>query len=79
MLAAVHSTPDGDPGADRTEGALYELCFSDAVFRERYSGWRVLGRGAWATVVRTRSRDADRDVALKILVNLDPGDRKSVV
>jgi len=72
MSAAAHSTPDGDPGADRTEGALYELCFSDAVFRERYSGWRVLGRGAWATVVRTRSRDADRDVALKILVNLDP-------
>jgi serine/threonine-protein kinase len=42
------------------------------VFRGRYEGWQVLGRGTWATVVRTRSRDAGQDVALKILVNLDP-------
>jgi hypothetical protein len=56
------------PGDD----ALRELCFSDGVFRERYEGWQVLGRGSWATVVRTRSRDVDEDVALKILVNLDP-------
>ncbi len=52
--------------------ALRTLCFSDVVFRERYDGWRVLGRGAWATVVRTRSRDFGRDIALKIFVNLDP-------
>ncbi|HSD28212.1 MAG TPA: serine/threonine-protein kinase [Vicinamibacteria bacterium] len=32
----------------------------------------MLGRGSWSTVVRTRSRDAGRDVALKVLVNLDP-------
>jgi serine/threonine protein kinase len=42
------------------------------VFRERYVGWQVLGRGTWATVVRTRSRDAGRDVALKVFVNLEP-------
>jgi len=73
MSAAVISTPDSGrtvpaPGED----ALRELCFSDAVFRERYEGWCVLGRGSWATVVRTRSRDASQDVALKILVNLGP-------
>ncbi len=73
MLPAVPSTPD--PGTTRPspgEDGLRELCFSDAVFRERYEGWQVLGRGSWATVVRTRSRDAGHDVALKVLVNLDP-------
>ena len=73
MSATVDSPRDSGrtgplPGSD----ALRELCFSDAVFRERYEGWRVLGRGTWATVVRTRSRDVGHDVALKILVNLDP-------
>jgi serine/threonine protein kinase len=74
MLAALPSTPEpGSAGPGRPgDDALRELCFSDAVFRERYEGWQVLGRGSWATVVRTRSRDAARDVALKILVNLDP-------
>ena len=56
------------PGDD----ALRELCFSDGVFRERYEGWCVLGRGPWATVVRTRSRDLGHDIALKVFVNLDP-------
>jgi len=73
MSATVDSPRDSGrtgplPGGD----ALRELCFSDAVFRERYEGWQVLGRGTWATVVRTRSRDVGHDVALKILVNLDP-------
>jgi serine/threonine protein kinase len=73
MSAAVHSTPrSGNPGPARGDDALRKLCFSDAVFKERYDGWQVLGRGSWATVVRTRSRDAGHDVALKILVNLDP-------
>jgi serine/threonine protein kinase len=53
------------------DGALRALCFSDMVFRERYDGWRVVGRGPWATVVRTRSRDMGRDIALKVFVNLD--------
>ncbi len=73
MPAAVPSTPDPAKGRPAPGGnGLRELCFSDAVFRERYEGWRVLGRGSWATVVRTRSRDAGHDVALKVLVNLDP-------
>jgi serine/threonine-protein kinase len=53
------------------DDALRKLCFSDAVFRRRYAGWRVLGRGSWATVVRTRSRVLGHDLALKIFVNLD--------
>lgn len=55
-----------------SDDALRELCFSDAVFRQRYDGWQVLGRGPWATVVRTRSRDLGQDIALKVFVNLDP-------
>jgi serine/threonine protein kinase len=67
------STPDsGRARPSRAADGLRDLCFSDAVFRDRYEGWRVVGRGTWATVVRTRSRDAGRDVALKIFVNLDP-------
>ena len=54
------------------DDALRALCFSDATFSERYDGWQVLGRGSWATVVRTRSRDIGRDIALKVFVNLDP-------
>jgi serine/threonine protein kinase len=54
------------------DDALQALCFSDAIFRDRYDGWLVLGRGSWATVVRTRSRDLGHDIALKIFVNLDP-------
>jgi serine/threonine protein kinase len=73
----MSASADSTPGSGRTrrptgDDALRELCFSDALFQERYEGWRVLGRGSWATVVRTRSRDAGRDVALKVLVNLDP-------
>ena len=52
--------------------ALEVLCFSDPLFRQRYSGWSVVGRGSFATVVKTRSTDARRDIALKIFVNLEP-------
>ena len=52
--------------------ALEALCFSDPLFRQRYSGWSVVGRGSYATVVKTRSTDARRDIALKIFVNLEP-------
>jgi serine/threonine-protein kinase len=56
------------PGDD----ALRELCFSDNVFRQRYRGWAVLGRGSVATVVRTFSGDAGRDIAVKVFLNLQP-------
>lgn len=55
-----------------TADSLQLLCYSDPLFAERYHGWSVLGRGSYATVVRTFSRDAGREVALKVFVNLDP-------
>jgi serine/threonine protein kinase len=69
----VDAKPDSDPATPVSGGdALQELCLSDAVFRQRYEGWRVLGRGPWATVVRTRSRDLGHHIAVKVFVNLDP-------
>src|SRR5262249_31498753 len=53
--------------------SLREMCFADPVFHERYEGWDVLGTGTYATVVRTRSRDAGRDIALKIFRDLSQG------
>jgi serine/threonine-protein kinase len=69
----VDLKPDAETArAVAGDDALRDLCFSDAVFRERYEGWKVLGRGPWATVVRTRSRDLGQDIAVKVFVNLDP-------
>jgi serine/threonine protein kinase len=52
--------------------ALRELCLADPTFSERYEGWTVLGRGTYATVVRVLSRDAGRDIALKVFEGLSP-------
>jgi eukaryotic-like serine/threonine-protein kinase len=61
----------GPTDASAPSDSLQTHCLSDPLFRDRYEGWQVLGRGAFATVVRTRSRDTDRDIDLKIFVNLD--------
>lgn len=64
---------DHSPVAEPHHGdALQELCFSDPLFRQRYDGWSVVGRGSFATVVKTRSTDARRDIAVKVFVNLEP-------
>jgi eukaryotic-like serine/threonine-protein kinase len=52
--------------------SLRELCLADPIFSQRYEGWTVLGSGTYATVVRARSRDAGRNVALKIFQGLSP-------
>ena len=68
----MHRTLDDDtPDSSAAPDALQLLCFSDPVFAERYHGWSVLGRGSHATVVRTVSRDAGREIALKVFVNLE--------
>jgi serine/threonine protein kinase len=51
--------------------ALRNLCFNDTVFRVRYEGWEMLGRGLLGTVVKTYLRDARRYIAIKVFVNLD--------
>jgi serine/threonine protein kinase len=64
---------DADTGAPVSgDDALRDLCYADALFRQRYEGWRPLGRGPWATVVAVCSRDLREDIALKVFVNIDP-------
>src|SRR5262245_39750409 len=65
---AVLSAGDTGPvsAALPDEDALRNLCFSHPLFRERYVGWEEVGRGAFATVVRTHCVDRDETVALKI-------------
>lgn len=67
------SKPESDAkGLVSGDDALQALCFADSVFNQRYEGWQILGRGSWATVVRTWSRDLGHEIALKVFVNLDP-------
>jgi eukaryotic-like serine/threonine-protein kinase len=72
VSGAMHRTIDDRSPDSNPPDALQRLCFSDAVFAERYRGWSVVGRGSYATVVRTFARDAGREIALKVFVNLAP-------
>lgn len=56
--------------------ALHALCLADAVWAERYEGWTELGHGGSATLVRTRCRATDDEVALKVFHRLDEDDRR---
>lgn len=48
--------------------ALYDLCRADPVWADRYEGWTELGSGGSATVVRTHSKVAGQDIALKVFL-----------
>jgi serine/threonine protein kinase len=54
--------------ASLPEDALRRLCLSDAVFRERYDGWQLVGQGAFGWVVR--SQFLGHPIALKIFPHL---------
>lgn len=49
-------------------GALHDLCRADPVWADRYEGWTELGSGGSATVVRTHSKVAGQDIALKVFL-----------
>jgi hypothetical protein len=57
-----------DRAAALAGDALHDLCRADPVWTERYEGWTVLGGGGSATVVRTHSRAAGQDIALKVFL-----------
>jgi serine/threonine-protein kinase len=61
---------DTDVGVS-ADDPLRTFCYADPLFRKRYTGWSVLGRGPWATVVKVRSVALGQDIALKVFVNLD--------
>lgn len=58
--AAVVSGLSGD--------ALHDLCRADPVWADRYEGWTELGSGGSASVVRTHSKVAGQDIALKVFL-----------
>ncbi len=45
---------------------------AEAAFRERYAGSVVLDQGTCDTVVWTFSRDTGRNIALKVLIGVEP-------
>jgi serine/threonine-protein kinase len=57
-----------DRGAVVSGNALHDLCRADPVWADRYEGWTELGSGGSATVVRTHSRVAGQDIALKVFL-----------
>lgn len=63
---------------DAPRDLLRALCLADPVFAERYEGWEELGRGTFATVVRTHLRDAGVPVALKIFWRMAPAERRQL-
>jgi serine/threonine-protein kinase len=48
--------------------AMHDLCRTDPVWADRYEGWTELGSGGSATVVRTHSKVAGQDIALKVFL-----------
>ena len=54
--------------ATSVSSALHDLCRADPVWADRYEGWTELGSGGSATVVRTHSKVAGQDVALKVFL-----------
>ena len=67
----MHSTLSKSPASPSPDD-VRAICLADPVFQRRYEGWRLLDQGTYATIVRTFSRDADRDIALKVFVGLEP-------
>jgi hypothetical protein len=57
-----------DRGAVMSGDALHDLCRADPVWADRYEGWTELGSGGSATVVRTHSKVAGQDIALKVFL-----------
>ncbi len=57
-----------DRGAVVSGDALHDLCRADPVWADRYEGWTELGSGGSATVVRTHSKVAGQDIALKVFL-----------
>ena len=61
-------TDRGAVASDLSGDALHDLCRADPVWADRYEGWTELGSGGSATVVRTHSKVAGQDIALKVFL-----------
>jgi len=63
---------DGEP----EDIGLRKLLEADPRWSSRYEGWFQIGRGAFATVVKTYCKDLGADVAVKVFKDLDQDDRR---
>ena len=72
-MSDVDVRPAGE--AEPDDVGLRNLLHADPRWTSRYDGWQVIGRGAFATVVKTHCKDLGADVAVKVFKNLDPEDR----
>src|SRR4029078_6649385 len=67
----MNAEADTEAALGRPErDAVHNLCLADPVWTERYEGWTELGHGGSATVVRTRGKALDEDLALKVFPRL---------
>jgi serine/threonine protein kinase len=67
---------DGSGEDEPDDLGLRNLLQADPRWTSRYEGWQVIGRGAFATVVKTYCKDLGADIGVKIFKNLDQEDRR---
>src|SRR5450432_589508 len=72
MTEEVESGEEDEP----EEFGLRNLLQADPRWTARYEGWQVIGRGAFASVVKKFSKDLGAQIAVKVFKNLDQEDRR---
>jgi serine/threonine protein kinase len=70
-MSSDPTTPHVEPTRAAFRDALERLCFSDEEFARKYEGWEEIGRGGFATVVKTFCRDYGHAIAVKVFSQLD--------
>jgi serine/threonine protein kinase len=70
-MSSDPTTPHVEPTRPAFRDALERLCFSDEEFARKYDGWEEIGRGGFATVVKTFCRDYGHAIAIKVFSQLD--------
>jgi eukaryotic-like serine/threonine-protein kinase len=70
-MSSDPTAPHVEPTRPAFRDALERLCFSDEEFARKYEGWEEIGRGGFATVVKTFCRDYGHSIAVKVFSQLD--------
>jgi eukaryotic-like serine/threonine-protein kinase len=65
------TAPHVEPTRPAFRDALERLCFADEEFARKYEGWEEIGRGGFATVLKTFCRDYGHAIAVKVFTQLD--------
>lgn len=70
-MSSDPTAPHVEPTRAGFRDALERLCFADEEFARKYEGWEEIGRGGFATVVKTFCRDYGQTIAVKVFSQLD--------